>query len=78
VKPKQEFILLTDDDGASETLIVTSVAESKSSGIVVRKVLENGDEEFIGWDQELNDLVQKPFSKLRPGIKITTSPLPKI
>lgn len=78
VEPNQEFILLTDDDGASETLIVTSVARSSSRGVVVRKVIDDGKEGFLEWDQESNDFVQKPFAKLRPGINITTSPLSKI
>lgn len=78
LKTKQEFILLTDDDGTSETLIVTSVGQSHSKGVVVRTINDKGKEGFLEWDNESDAFVPKPFTKLRPGIKITTSPLSKI
>jgi hypothetical protein len=79
LRPKQEFVLLTDDDDyRSETLIVDKVGRSRSSGIVVRKVDEKEKEGFYKWDEALKDFKTTEFTKLRPGIRVTTSPVAKL
>jgi hypothetical protein len=79
LRRKQEFVLLTeDDDYSSETLIVESVGKNRSRGIVVRNVDENGKEGFSVWNEVTSKFETKEFTKLRPGIKNTTSPVLKL
>ncbi len=77
LKKSQEFVLMTDDDGRAETLIVTRVGKRRSNGIVVRTVWEK-KEGYFSYNSEKNDSEMKPFIKLRPGIKISTSPASKL
>lgn len=78
LKLDQEFILLTEDDGRYESLVVKTVGKRSSKAIVIRHLSDDGKEGFPKWDQTTKDWIQIPFTQLRPGIKITTSPLPKI
>lgn len=79
LRRKQEFVLLTkDDDYSSETLIVESVGKSRSRGVVVRKVDEKGKEGFSVWNEATTKFETKQFTKLTPGIRITTSPVAKL
>lgn len=73
----QEFVLLTDDDGRSETLIVTKVGRRRSGGIVVRTVWEN-NEGYFGYNYEKKESELKPFRVLKAGIKLSTSPESKL
>ncbi len=75
---KQEFILLTDDDVNSETLLVTKVGTNQSQGVVIRKVTPEGKEGFFYWNSTSGKDEFRAFTQLRPGVKITTSPLSKI
>jgi hypothetical protein len=79
LRRKQEFVLLTeDDDYSSETLIVESVGKFRSRGIVVRKIDENGKVGFSVWNEGKSEFETKEFKKLRPGIRVTTSPIAKL
>jgi hypothetical protein len=79
LRRKQEFVLLTeDDDYSSETLIVEAMGRTRSKGVVIRKVDENGKEGFSVWDEGTSKFKTEEFTKLGPGIKITTSPVSKL
>lgn len=78
LKTGQSFVLLTEDNSSYETLIVRSVGKRSSKAIVVRYLSEDGKEEFPSWNDETGSSISVTFTKLRPGIKITTSPHPKV
>lgn len=69
----QEFVLLTNDDGRSETLIATRIGKRASSAVVIRTVIEKKKEGFYVYDYGAEDMRYTPFTKLKTGIKITTS-----
>lgn len=78
LKGNQEFALLSNDTGKNETLVVTSVGKTSSKGIVIREVNANGTETYYRWSQSSGEFESMPFAAIRPGIRVTTSPLSKL
>lgn len=74
----QEFILLSDDDGAYETLIVTSVGRNRSKGKLIRKIENNGKEGYLTWDEKTEEFIYTQFKPARVGQRITSSPMSKL
>lgn len=78
VKKGFEFVLLNSDDDKYQTLIITNVSNIKSKGNVIRYIDKDGKEGFSDYDHNKNEFVLKPFTPLRIGLKVTTSPISKL
>ena len=72
------FVLLDENDADSQTLKITAVNRGASKGIVVRRVDDRGVEGFFSYDDQSKDYITKPFTPLVVGLKVTTSPIPKL
>jgi len=73
-----EFVLLDSNDADSQTLKITSVGNSISKGIVIRQVDDKGFEGYSDFDEKSKDFIDKPFTPIQIGLKITTSPIQKL
>ena len=78
VKKGMEFVLMNSDDEMYQTLIVTNVMNNKSEGKIIRKLSENGKEEYSEYDYEKKEFIFKPFTPVKIGLKVTTSPITKL
>ncbi len=62
---------LIGESGFSQYLQITKVNQTSSDGYIVREFTYEGKEEY--WESESNNY--KPFSPIRIGLKVTTSPI---
>lgn len=77
-KKGTEFVLLNPDDENYQTLIITKAGKTKSKGNVVRRIDEDGKAIFPKYDSDKGDFIDTPFSEIKVGLKVTTSPVSKL
>jgi len=67
------FLIGTDQDAMQQVLRITRVSKTRSNGLVIRMLGENGLESFVdGWEDKTDKPIYKIYLPIRKGTPITT------